>query len=116
LKVYKECCKNCLLSQDRIVSSARAKEIINGCVKDQSYFICHKATMKDTEVVCATFYKTLGYKSQLIRIMQRIDGIEFIEQPDAERLPSFADQRTGTRQERRNDAEQRTEPRLNNNQ
>lgn len=25
LKVYKECCKNCLLSEDRIVSSKRAK-------------------------------------------------------------------------------------------
>ena len=29
LKVYKECCGNCLLSKDRIVSPKRAKELLN---------------------------------------------------------------------------------------
>jgi hypothetical protein len=28
LKVYKQCCNNCLLSEDRIVSAKRAKEIM----------------------------------------------------------------------------------------
>ena len=42
LKVYKECCKNCLLSKDRIVSEERSKEIINGCKKEQTHFVCHK--------------------------------------------------------------------------
>ena len=89
LKVFKECCKNCLLSEDKIVSGKRAKEIINGCVSEQSYFICHKASMKDQEVVCSKFYKTLGYKSQMIRIAQRLGAIEFIEQEDSEKLPTY---------------------------
>jgi hypothetical protein len=36
LKVFKECCKNCLLSEDRIVSSKRAKEIIKDCVENRA--------------------------------------------------------------------------------
>jgi hypothetical protein len=95
LKVFKECCKNCLLSPDRIVSPKRAKEIINGCVKNQTYFICHKATMdkerNGSEVVCKTFYDTLGYRSQMIRIAQRLNAVEFIEQSDSEKLPTHTE-------------------------
>ena len=86
LKVYKECCKNCLLSEDRIVSPKRAKEIINDCTRNQTHFICHKATLNDEEIVCSKFYNTLGHNSQMIRIAQRLDVIEFVEQPDSKKL------------------------------
>ncbi|HEY9364053.1 MAG TPA: hypothetical protein VIQ00_12365 [Chitinophagaceae bacterium] len=91
LKVYKECCKNCLISKDRIVSPERAKEILNECAENQTHFICHKASIEDKEIVCATFYKTLGYKSQMVRIAQRLNMIEFIDQPDCEKLPTYAE-------------------------
>jgi hypothetical protein len=86
LKVYKECCNNCLLSEDRIVSPKRAKEIIKDCVANQTHFICHKASIDDEEIVCSKFYNTLGQNSQLIRIAQRLDVIEFVEQPEAKKL------------------------------
>lgn len=88
LKVYKECCKNCLLSEDRIVSAKRAKEIIKGCSEKQTYFICHKASIKNEDVVCKKFYDTIGYKSQMIRIAQRLNMVEFVEQVDSEKLPT----------------------------
>ena len=40
LKVFKECCNNCLLSEDRIVSPKRAKEIIKGCAEKQTQLSC----------------------------------------------------------------------------
>lgn len=89
LKVYKNCCKNCLISKDRIVSPARAKQILNDCAKEQNYFVCHKASIEEKEIVCSTFYKTLGYKSQMVRIAQRLNMVEFIEQPDCEKLPTY---------------------------
>lgn len=88
LKVYKSCCKNCLLSEDRIVSPKRAKEIIKGCVQEQSYFTCHKATIEGKEIMCCNFYESLGHKSQLVRIAERLGAIEFIEQSDSEKLSS----------------------------
>lgn len=89
LKVYKECCKNCLLSEDRIVSSKRAKEIMKDCADSQNHFICHKASMNEEEIVCNKFFNTIGYKSQMVRIAQRLNALEFVEQSDTEKLPTF---------------------------
>jgi len=98
LKVFKDCCKNCLLSEDRIVSSKRAKEIIKDCAEKQTHFICHKATMNnDEEVICSRFYKTIGYKSQMVRIAQRLNAVEFVEQSDSDKLPTFKEMSTRQR-------------------
>lgn len=91
LQVYSSCCKNCLLSDDRIVSLERAKQIIEDCKKDQNYFICHKASMENKEIVCKKFYDELGQHSQMIRIAERLNMVEFVEQPDSKRLPSHKD-------------------------
>ena len=91
IKVYKESCKNCLLSEDKIVSPKRAKEIIKGCIKKQTYFICHKASIAGDDVICKTFFDTLGYYSQMIRIAERLNMIEYIEQPDTNKLVSYKD-------------------------
>lgn len=89
LKVYKECCGNCLLSSDSIVSPARRKELIADCVKRQTHFYCHKSTMEGTEIVCKTYYDKLGYNSQMIRIAQRLDMVEFVAQPKSDKLPTY---------------------------
>ena len=81
LKVYKECCKNCLLSKNRIVSPKRAKEIVSNCSKEQTHFICHKTD----DVVCKSFYDKLGFVSQMVRIAQRLNAVEFVEQPKSEK-------------------------------
>jgi hypothetical protein len=86
LQVYKDCCKNCLLSKDRIVSAKRAKQIIDNCKRDQTHFICHKASQEGKEVLCNTFFEKFGFYSQMVRIAGRLNMIEFIEQPEAEKL------------------------------
>lgn len=85
LKVYKECCKNCLLSKNRIVSSKRAKEIVLTCAKEQTHFICHKTD----NVVCKSFYDKLGHVSQMIKIAQRLNAVEFVEQSDSKKLITY---------------------------
>ena len=98
LKVFKEYCKNCLLSEDRIVSSKRAKEIIKDCSENQTHFICHKATMNgDEEIVCSKFFNTIGYKSQMVRIAQRLNALSFVEQSDTEKLPTYKEMSTRQR-------------------
>lgn len=89
LQIYKTCCKNCLLSPDSIVSPKRRKEIINGCAQKQTYFICHKATQEGKDIVCNTFYKTLGHVSQMVSIAERMNMVKFVEQPEAEKLPTY---------------------------
>ena len=79
LKVFKTPCENCLFSDDKIVSNTRKKELLSNCQKTQTHFICHKATIKGEDAVCAGFYKNMGYVSQMIRIAERLNCIEFIE-------------------------------------
>lgn len=86
LKVFKECCNNCLLSPDRIVSAKRVKQIVTGCKRDQTHFICHKASIKNEEVLCKTFFDQFGYFSQMVRIAGRLNMIQFVDQTDTEKL------------------------------
>lgn len=89
MKVYKEPCKNCLLSKEAIVNPKRKKQIISDCVQSQTHFICHKASIENKDICCKTFFDTLGDYSQLIRIAKRLNCIEFIELPDGEKLLSY---------------------------
>jgi uncharacterized protein YerC len=86
LKVYKECCGNCLLSKDRIVSPKRAKDLLKEIAERQSYFVCHKASVNGEEIVCKTFFDKLGHQSQMIRIAERLNVVQFIEQNNTEKL------------------------------
>ena len=90
LKVYKECCQNCLLSKDRIVSPKRAKDLLNEIAQKQSYFVCHKASINGEEIVCKTFFDKLGHQSQMIRIAERLNVVKFVEQNNTEKLRSYA--------------------------
>lgn len=90
LKVYKECCGNCLLSKDRIVSPRRAKQLLKEIAEKQSYFVCHKASMNNDEIVCKKFFDELGHQSQMIRIAERINVVQFVEQNNTKKLKSYA--------------------------
>lgn len=89
MKVYNQQCKNCLLSENAIVSPDRRRDIIQQCATTQNYFICHKASMQGKDVCCKKFYDQLGHTSQLIRIAQRLNVVEFIDQPDTKKLPTY---------------------------
>lgn len=89
LKVYKECCHNCLLSKDRIVSPKKAKDLLKEIAKKQTYFVCHKASMNEEEIVCKTFFDKLGHQSQIIRIAERLNAVQFVEQNNNEKLTSY---------------------------
>ena len=88
MKVYAEPCKNCLLSPDRIVSSKRAKQIISECAKDQTHFICHKASIDGKDICCKTFFDKLGHLSKNIAMAKWLDVVTVVEQPEAEKLPT----------------------------
>ena len=91
-KVYNRPCKNCLMTKNRIVSPERAQEIITNCARKQTHFVCHKSSTEEEEgegICCKKFYDDIGQTSQMIRIAERLDSIEFVEQPDNERLPTW---------------------------
>lgn len=81
MKVMTKPCDQCLFTENRVVSAERRNEIIQNAVSEQGYFECHKATIAGTNHCCHNFYKRLGQHSQLVRIAQRFNMVEFSEPP-----------------------------------
>lgn len=81
-KVTEERCDQCLFSPDKIVSNNRRKEVLKDCVKKDTYFICHKATIVGQEVCCKGFYDT--QTCNLMRTAQRLGAVEFVPMPREE--------------------------------
>jgi hypothetical protein len=80
MKVLRKRCPECLFTDARIVSERRAADIIRECARKDTHFICHRATMNGFEAVCRGFYDQST--SQMIRIAQRLNGLEFIDVPE----------------------------------
>jgi len=72
-------CADCLFTSRCLVSPTRKADILRLCLARQSYFVCHEASLKGQRVVCRGFYDRLGHTSQLLRIMQRLNGIAFAD-------------------------------------
>lgn len=79
-EVTKERCDQCLFSKDKIVSDNRRKEVLNTCKRNDSHFVCHKASIAGKDICCKGFYETQS--TNLIRVMGRLNGIQFVEIPD----------------------------------
>jgi hypothetical protein len=75
-KVCEKKCAQCLFTENRIVSKSRMAAIIKDCKKNDSHFICHKATIEGKDVCCRGFFETQS--TNLIRIAQRLNAIEFV--------------------------------------
>lgn len=88
-EVFDKPCKNCLLSEERIVSPEAAQAIIDECKQKETYFICHKASMNGTATCCHAYFKQYGGHAIQIRLASVMQAIQFIPQPDDERLPSY---------------------------
>lgn len=55
-EVFEKRCNQCLFSDAKIVPDARKAEIIETCVKTDTHFICHKASLAGRDVCCRGFY------------------------------------------------------------
>jgi uncharacterized protein YerC len=46
--------------------------------------------MNSEEIVCKTFFDKLGHQSQMIRIAERLNVVQFVEQNNTEKLIPYA--------------------------
>jgi len=76
-KVKKECCGQCLFSENKIVSNKRRQSILSNCRKNDNHFTCHKATIDNKDICCKGFYDS--QTSNMIRISQRLGMVEFVD-------------------------------------
>lgn len=84
-QIFNKPCKNCLFSNDRIVSQERANEIINGCITDGTFFICHKASMNGKDTACNVFFHK-HMNDDISKVMIKVGLLEFVEHDDNEKI------------------------------
>lgn len=84
-QIFNKPCKNCLFSKDRIVSQERANEIINDCVTQGKFFICHKASMNGKDTACNRFFHQ-HMNDDISKLMINIGLLEFVEHDDNEKI------------------------------
>lgn len=53
-------CGQCLTTRNRIVSGARAAQIIRDCRRDRQHFICHKGSNAGLNVHCRGVHDLMG--------------------------------------------------------
>lgn len=82
LKVYKKQCENCLLTNKRIVSPNRAVQVESDCLKNDTYFVCHKSMGAETgDVCCKSFFDKYKDVVSLLRLSVRIGMVEEVDLP-----------------------------------
>ncbi len=77
MKVAKKCCGQCLFTSKKIVSDERKESLLKDCVRNDTHFICHKASMKRENVVCRGFFD--NHSTGMIRISERLRMIEYVD-------------------------------------
>ncbi len=89
-RVYKQPCKECLFSKNRIVSPKRASLLLKEIRANDSHFVCHQASLRNEEICCRKFYDTQN--TTPIQLAKRFEAmghsvIDWVEQPDPEEDP-----------------------------
>lgn len=90
MKVYSHPCQNCLFSKEAIVSPKRVAQVLQDCVETQTFFICHKASIKGEEICCSTFYERMSHLIQAVKIEQFLGTVIMVPREEEEiKLPSY---------------------------
>lgn len=84
--VLAERCDECLYGQDTIVNKYRRSELLRSLNENDSYFVCHKATILGVQAACRGDWDRRRC-GQLGRISERLNLIRFVPEADLRSLP-----------------------------
>ena len=75
--MQKKRCDECLFSEGKIVGDDRREEVLRNCRELNTYFVCHKASLKDLDVCCRGFFDE--GRDARSRSANRLGLVEFVE-------------------------------------
>lgn len=47
--------------------------------------------MRGEDILCKNFYDQFGHFSQMVRISERLNMVQFVDQPDGDKLPTYVE-------------------------
>ena len=79
-QVCEKRCDECLFTPAKIVSEARKQELIEGCKRDENFFVCHKGSLTgNNQLCCRGFFDEIPTKTTLLA--QAWGLVRFVEVP-----------------------------------
>jgi hypothetical protein len=83
LLVMSKRCDQCLFSNARIVSAARAAEHLEHIERKDAHFVCHKSTLRnDRGVMCRGDWDRDNQRTLVMRLAQRLGVVQFVDEAD----------------------------------
>lgn len=77
--VMSKCCGQCLFSANKIVSDSRKNGIIETCIKNESWFVCHKSN-EGQEICCAGFFHNENTQTRAIQMANRLGIVNYVDE------------------------------------
>lgn len=81
LDVCAKRCAECLFSENRIVSAERAKAVIDGALRRDTWFECHRGSLKGRRLVCRGFYDAHARDTRGLRMAVALGIVRFVPVP-----------------------------------
>lgn len=83
--VMAERCDECLFGPDKIVSNKRRADLLREIRRQDSYFVCHKASSAGVRAACRGDWEQNGC-GQLGRIAERLNAVLFVTEEQLRHL------------------------------
>ena len=82
-QVCEKQCAQCLFTKARIVSDARAKEVIADCEKKGTYFVCHKGSLAgNNQLCCRGFFDNV--ETTVTALAKELGLVRYVPVPKVE--------------------------------
>ena len=79
-------CNECLYGPDKIVSNERRRQLIIGLDRDDTHFVCHKASIAGVEAACHGDWEQRGC-GRLGRFAKHFNMVNFVDEANLRTLP-----------------------------
>lgn len=76
--VMSKSCDQCLMTKNKIVSDRRRDRILEETEKNDSHFICHKATMAGKDIACFGHFSSTG-GGRLGRMSKHFGLVQYVD-------------------------------------
>lgn len=82
-------CDQCLFGKNKIVSDRRRSEVLESCIREDRFFICHKSTIRDPteEACCRGFYDEFPAVGAVQRFGRALKVVRFVDAETGEEVP-----------------------------
>lgn len=105
--VMSACCNQCLTTPGRIVSGESMKDIVDTCIKKETWFQCHYGTIVGEEVCCRGFFDAFGDQVAIIRLAKLYN---LVEEKDVEAYQARVEELIGEGGEPEGKKEKKSQP------